>query len=70
MSEPVIPFGCKRIFGQAQRSDRIWDNALQKFVRVKKEYPWGQFPPPNLIIRRCDETQTECITGDPLNFDV
>ncbi len=68
MSEPTIPFGFKRIFGQAQKGDGVWDG--EPFRRAKKEYPWGQFPPPRVIIRKQEVAQTEIPgTEGPLSFD-
>ena len=38
MSEEIkIPFGFKRVFGQLQKGDGVWDDATQKFKKVRKE---------------------------------
>lgn len=56
MSEPAIPYGYKRITGQSQRGDGIWNG--EKFVKVKKEYPHSEGRPGfNFIIRKCEGVQ-------------
>ena len=35
MNTPEIPFGYKRVFGQLQKGDGVWDG--QKFKKVRKE---------------------------------
>lgn len=57
-NEPQIPFGYKRVCGQAMRGDGIWNG--EKFVKVRKEYPHSEGRPGfNFIIRRCVVEQTE-----------
>ncbi len=52
MSEPAIPFGYRRITGQSQRGDGIWDGT--RFRKVKKEYPFiGSGALTRIIIRKC-----------------
>ncbi len=76
-SEPEIPFGYKRVFGQLQKGDGVWDGA--KFKKVKREptqitvarmrYPIVMLAA-TVAIRRCDAQQTEIPGTDvPLNFD-
>lgn len=59
MTDPQIPFGYRRVFGQAQRGDGMWDYSAGKFVKVKKEYPWGAPLKERIIIRKCEAVQTE-----------
>jgi hypothetical protein len=55
-AEPAIPFGWKRITGQSQRGDGIWNGT--KFVKVKKEYPHSEGRPGfYFIIRKCQVVQ-------------
>lgn len=35
MNTPEIPYGFKRVFGQLQKGDGVWDG--QKFKKVRKE---------------------------------
>lgn len=56
MSDPPIPFGYRRIFGQSQKGDGIWNGV--KFVKVKKVYPSTDAAQP-FIIRKCVVEQTE-----------
>lgn len=65
MSEPTIPHGYKQVFGQAQKGDGIWDYAAGKFVKVKREYPWGAPLKPRIIIRSCAVQQPKLISELP-----
>lgn len=59
MSDLTIPYGYRRVFGQSQKGDGIWNYATNKFVKVKKEYPWGAPLKERFIIRKCEVVQTE-----------
>jgi hypothetical protein len=54
--EPEILIGYKRVEGQSQKGDNIWDG--ERFRKVRKGYPFagdsGAF-----IIRKCEVVQTE-----------
>lgn len=53
-AEINIPFGYKRIFGQLQKGDGIWDGT--RFRKVRKEYPFlGERI--GVAIRRCEVVQ-------------
>jgi hypothetical protein len=63
-AEPIIPYGYKRITGQAIRGDGIWNG--ERFVKVKKEYPHSEGRPGfNFIIRRCTVTQEHLLCVEP-----
>ena len=51
-NEPQIPFGYRRVQGQSQKGDGVWDVANQCFRKVKKCYPTTE-PAPLFIIRKC-----------------
>ncbi len=55
---PEIPYGYKRVTGQSQRGDGIWDSAREKFVKVRKEWPWADGLVPRFVIRKCVVEQT------------
>jgi hypothetical protein len=66
---PKIPYGYKQTHGQLQKGDAIWNG--EKFVRVKKEYPYvgdnPGLPTRNAIaIRRCEVVQ-ETLPGVEAN---
>ncbi len=78
-SEPQIPFGFRRVFGQLQKGDGVLDPATGKFKKVKREptqitatrmrYPIVMLAA-TVAIRRCDAEQTEIPgTEGPLSFD-
>lgn len=55
-TEPQIPYGYRRITGQSQRGDGIWDGT--RFRKVKKEYPHSEGRPGfYFIIRKCTVEQ-------------
>lgn len=66
IGQPTIPFGYKLVTGQAQRGDGIWDYSAGKFVKVKKEYPWGAPLKERIIIRKCEVVQTEIVGTETL----
>lgn len=56
MSESIIPFGYRRITGQLQKGDGVWDG--ERFRKVKKEYPHSDGHPGFLFaIRKCEVIQ-------------
>ncbi len=76
--DPKIPFGFRRVFGQLQKGDGVWDGAT--FKRTKREpttviikrtkmlYPCTDSG--MVAIRRCDAEQTETPgTEGALSFD-
>lgn len=57
-TEPKIPFGFRRVFGQLQKGDGVWNG--ERFAKVKKEYPHSEGRPGFLFaIRRCEVVQAE-----------
>lgn len=63
MSDPIIPFGYKRVYGQLQKGDGVWDGA--EFRKVKKGYPNADGAPELFAIRKCVVEQTRF----PIEFD-
>lgn len=57
-ADPQIPFGYKRVFGQAQRGDGIYDHERGEFVKAKKAWPTTD-QQCVILIRRCNPVQTE-----------
>jgi hypothetical protein len=57
-SEPEIPFGYKRVHGEVERGDGVWRSDINKFVKVRKEYPFAGTDG-RVFIRRCTITQPE-----------
>lgn len=57
-NEPAIkiPFGAKRVIGQSQKGDRIWNGT--RWALVRKGYPFAG-DSGAVIIRRCVVEQTE-----------
>lgn len=53
-TEPEIPFAHKRVFGQLQKGDGVWDGT--RFRKVKKEYPYVGLKQ-LFAIRRCEVVQ-------------
>jgi hypothetical protein len=57
VSDPIIPFGYKRITGQLQKGDGVWNGT--RFAKVKKQYPSTDFRYSLFAIRKCVVEQTE-----------
>lgn len=51
---PKIPHGYKRVAGQAQKGDGIWNGT--RFAKAKKQYPFAE-PAEYIIIRKCAVNQ-------------
>lgn len=58
MTDPAIPFGYRRVFGQAQRGDGIYDHERGEFAKVRKAWPTTD-QKSVILIRRCEAVQTE-----------
>lgn len=67
MADPAIPFGYRRISGQSQKGDGIWNGT--RFVKVRKEFPWADHAPAHIIIRKCAVEQTALPVVDLSNVD-
>lgn len=75
--EPQIPFGFRRVFGQLQKGDGVWDGVSFKRTkrkpheliirRTKMLYPCTDVD--TFAIRPCAVEQTEIVKDDPLSFD-
>jgi hypothetical protein len=55
METPKIPFGYRRVVGQLQKGDGVWDG--ERFRKVKKQYPNADGCGALLAIRRCAAQQ-------------
>ena len=55
-SEPHIPYGYKRVTGQLQKGDGLWDG--ERFRKVKKGFPYIGIVE-GIAIRKCEVVQTE-----------
>lgn len=56
MSDPAIPFGYKRITGQLQKGDGVWNGT--RFAKARKQYPFAG-DAGIVAIRRCEVEQAE-----------
>ncbi len=57
MSDPQIPFGYKRVHGQLQKGDGVWNGT--RFAKVKKEYPCAEGLHLLFAIRKCTVEQVQ-----------
>lgn len=67
--EPKIPFGYRRVTGQLQKGDGVWNGT--RFRKVAKRYPSTEAVE-LFAIRRCEVVQTELINEqreEALNLD-
>ncbi len=69
--EIKIPYGFKRVFGQLQKGDGLWNGT--RFAKVKKQYPNTDERIGLLFaIRRCEVEQAELLriaTPEPMEID-
>ncbi len=54
--QPTIPFGYRRVTGQLQKGDGIWNG--KRFAKVKKAYPNTEYVE-IFAIRKCVVEQQE-----------
>lgn len=67
MNDPKIPFGYKRVFGQLQKGDALWDG--ERFRKVKKGFPYIGLME-GIAIRKCEVVQAEIPgTEEPVCLD-
>lgn len=64
---PAIPFGYRRIQGQLQKGDGLWNGT--RFARVKKGYPFVGTQE-LIAIRRCAVEQTELLPAEASVIEV
>jgi len=57
-TEPQIPFGYRRVHGQSQKGDGIWNG--RRFVKVKPV--WPDIKVDDVVIRRCEVVQPELVS--------